>query len=112
MQLGADSALQQVSGAVADAQRRLKTGVFQWLAWPQTWPNSGCGRAGGGVVMQAFWDAQTVIASGDDDAVLVYHQGIYAYTVERPNDSFWELCGQRRLPGANDEAGRMAMELA
>lgn len=100
MFLNADGALKQTELAVADAKERFAHARFQVLSWPQTWPNTSCGF--GGISGQAFTDAQTVIVSGDDDAVLVYHRGRFAYEVKAPTEKFWIACGQRALPGAKD----------
>lgn len=97
MNLQPKDALEQTTSAVNDAIERIGQPYFQWLAWPQTWGNSACGF--GGVACQAFWEAQTVIASGATDNVLVYHRGEFAYEVAKPNGRFWQLCGQRTLPG-------------
>lgn len=89
---------EQVSKAIALAVEALEVDHFQWLAWPQTWPDSTCGF--GGVAMRAFWEAQTVIATKyDDDPVLVFHAGKYAYTVRKPTNAFWVVCGRYELPG-------------
>jgi hypothetical protein len=93
-----DNALEHARRSVEDAKQRIGEPYFQWLAWPQTWGNTACGF--GGIAGQAFTDAQTVIASGSSDSVLVYHAGRFAYEVKQPTEKFWELCGQRSLPGA------------
>lgn len=100
MFLNADSAMTQISLAVASARERFGHSRFQVLSWPQTWANTSCGF--GGISGQAFTEAQTVIVSGEDDAVLVYHCGRFAYEVKEPTEEFWIACGQRNLPGAKD----------
>lgn len=98
MLLQCDLAIKHTQLSVEDAQKRIGSPYFQWLAWPQTWGSTSCGF--GGIAGQAFTTAQTVIASGESDAVLVYHGGRFAYEVESPLPTFWEACGQRQLPGA------------
>lgn len=100
MFLKVDGVQNQIAAAIADAKARIGNDYFQVLSWPQGWSNTSCGF--GGIAGQAFTTAQTVIASGEDDAVLVYHRGKFAYEVEKPIEKFWEACGQRRLPGAAD----------
>ncbi len=97
-----DEQLQQTRLALEHADKRYNSSNFEWHAWPQQWSNSGCGRSGGGLVMHAFWMAQTVITSGDSDEVLVYHNGHFAYEVKKPLPAFWIACGERKLPGERD----------
>lgn len=102
MHLNHGEQVKEIEAATADAATRLGTSMFEFHAWPQRWPNSGCGRPRGSLVMQSFWWAQTVIASGASDEVLVYHAGRFAYAVKQPTDSFWEAGGKRELPGERD----------
>jgi hypothetical protein len=98
----ATASLEATKKALADAQGRIGNDRFQWIAWPQKWPSTSCGF--GGIGGQSFMDAQTVIASCDDDRILVYHNGRFAYEVCQPNEAFYVACGQRNLPGAKDWA--------
>jgi hypothetical protein len=67
----------------------------------QTWPDASCGF--GGIAAQVLTDAQTVVLSRTDGArALVYIRGEFAYTIERPNQTFWDAVRERQLPGAAD----------
>lgn len=98
--LTSDKAITQIAQSVNDAKARLGHERFQVLSWPQSWSSTSCGF--GGIAGQAFTDAQTVIVSGDDEAVLVFHNGRFAYEVKSPTGQFWIDCGRRKLPGAKD----------
>lgn len=68
------------------------------FSWPQVWGDCSCGF--GGLAGQAITVAQTVVAICNlSGAAAVYHDGRYAYLVERPTDSFLEAFSKQRLPG-------------
>ena len=73
-------------------------GEFAVISFRQTWPDGSCGF--GGIAAQVLTDAQTVVVSRtDESAAVVYVRGEFAYLVERPNSTFWDGVGARRLPG-------------
>jgi hypothetical protein len=99
--------LTQTAAAVSDAVRGMGLNI-EWMSWQQLWPNTSCGF--GGLCGQAFTSACTVIATApDSDTVRVYHQGTFAYEVKRPSQTFWQLCGERSLPGQTDKRDHLEM---
>jgi hypothetical protein len=65
----------------------------------QTWPDASCGF--GGVAAQVLTDAQTVVVSAPDKSLaVVYVRGEFAYSIERPNQAFWDAMRDRQAPGA------------
>lgn len=100
-------AVGQITSSILDAQLKLgpERKVSHIYSWPQTWSDSACGFPGG-MSCKALWEAQTVVLAMETDSesgtqiALVYHNGRFAYLVEKPSDAFWESFGQ--LPGVSE----------
>jgi|AntRauTorckE6833_2_1112554.scaffolds.fasta_scaffold01228_13 hypothetical protein len=75
---------------------------LDWYGWPQTWPNSTCGFPGG-LAMQAFFRAQTVMVQcGYGNACVVFIRGKFAYMVEDPTEAFETMLADLKVPGLGE----------
>jgi hypothetical protein len=85
--------------APPDASASDATVSLDVTSFRQTWPDASCGF--GGIAAQVLTDAQTVVVSAPDKSLaMVYVRGEFAYSIERPNQAFWDAVRDRQAPGA------------
>lgn len=78
------------------------TRYLEWYGWPQKWSNSSCGFPGG-LAMQAFWRAQTVmVQSKVGNACVIFIADKFAYVVEDPTEAFEAMLADLKVPGLKD----------
>ncbi len=67
----------------------------------QTWPDTSCGFPGIGARVITVAQTHVIEADGNDQYLLVYHKGRFAYQANPKSERFWEMVYQRKLIGLN-----------
>jgi hypothetical protein len=103
-----EKCLDEAAGRLYHDGDRLTRQRMAVYSWPQQWSNSACGF--GGVAMQAFWVAPTIVVVGPADDVCVFHAGRFVAHLRRPSDEFSAKVREFKLPGAIDAKWWAAQE--
>lgn len=70
-------------------------------SWPQRWSNSACGFAGG-LAMQAFWVAPTLVVVATSNEICVYHAGRFAGYLRNSTPPLEAAMRDYNIPGQMD----------